>query len=151
LPQSSGVLIASNEWHRDGIPFAAKGFTFSGRKWTHLRDDKLMLVRGSVGRHGEAEVLQRDDDELIAMVRADLAELTGVTATPIDAIVTRWGGGLPQYGIGHLDTIAQILSAVAAVPGLEVAGAALHGVGVPACIETANAAAQRIAAGLLRH
>jgi protoporphyrinogen/coproporphyrinogen III oxidase len=34
------------------------------------------------------------------------------------------------------------------VPGLAVAGALLRGVGVPACIASADAAAQRIAAHL---
>ena len=38
-----------------------------------------------------------------------------------------------------------IEEAVAGVPGLAVAGAALHGVGVPACVGTARAAAERLA------
>jgi protoporphyrinogen/coproporphyrinogen III oxidase len=108
-----------------------------------------VLVRGSVGRHGEAHLLQRDDDELVAAVRHDLRELTGVTAEPIDTLVTRWGGGLPQYGVGHLDVVRDIEDAVAAVPGLAVAGATLHGVGIPACIATGDAAAARVAAHVL--
>src|SRR6266702_2413357 len=144
LPDSSGVLLASGERHADGTPFTAKGFTFSSRKWTHLAGPDHLLVRGSVGRFGEADVLQRDDADLVAAVRADLAELTGVTATPLDSVVTRWGGGLPQYGVGHLDLVDTIERAVAEVPGLAVAGAALHGVGLPACVASADKAARRI-------
>ncbi|MBV8995639.1 MAG: protoporphyrinogen oxidase, partial [Pseudonocardiales bacterium] len=95
LPQSSGVLVAAGE------PFSAKAFTFSGRKWAHASSQEVMLVRASLGRHGEARVLQRDDAELIELVRADLAALTGITARPIDTVVARWGGGLPQYAPGH--------------------------------------------------
>jgi oxygen-dependent protoporphyrinogen oxidase len=146
IPRTSGVLIASGERHRDGTPFTTKGFTYSARKWAHFGDENVLLIRGSVGRHGETEVLQRDDDELVELIRADLAELTGVIATPLDTNVTRWGGGLPQYAVGHLDAVADIERAVAAIPGLAIAGAALHGVGVPACIATADAAARRIAA-----
>jgi oxygen-dependent protoporphyrinogen oxidase len=60
--------------------------------------------------------------------------------------VTRWGGGLPQYAVGHLDRVARIRSAVAAVPGLAVCGATYDGVGVPACIRTGLAAAEQLLA-----
>ncbi len=58
--------------------------------------------------------------------------------------MTRWGGGLPQYGPGHVERVARLERAVAGVPGLEVAGAALHGVGIPACVATGDAAARRL-------
>ena len=83
--------------------------------------------------------LQRDDAELVALVRRDLAALTGHRrATPVDALVTRWGGGLPQYAVGHVERVARIRAAVAAVPGLAVCGAAYDGVGIPACIASAR-------------
>lgn len=145
LPATSGVLIARGEKHADGTPFTAKAFTYSGRKWPHLaRTGGEVLLRASVGRFGAAEELRFDDEELLRRVRADLAELTGVTAQPVDSVVLRWGGGLPQYRAGHLDVVADIERAVDEVPGLAVAGAALHGVGVPACIATGEQAATRI-------
>lgn len=145
LPASSGVLIGSGERHADGTPFTAKAFTYSSRKWPHLNGPGELLVRGSVGRYGETDLLRHEDAELVRLVLADLAELTGLTARPRDVVVARWGGGLPQYGVGHLDLVAAIERAVAEVPGLAVAGATLHGVGLPACVATADAAAARIA------
>jgi protoporphyrinogen/coproporphyrinogen III oxidase len=150
LPDESGVLVAAGERHADGTPFTAKAFTFSSRKWAHLSERGLVVVRGSVGRHGEADVLQRGDEDVVAAVRADLAELTGVTAAPVDAVVARWGGGLPQYGVGHTATVAAIERAVGEQPGLGVAGATLHGVGLPACVASGHAGADRVAAHLLR-
>ncbi|RCW43968.1 oxygen-dependent protoporphyrinogen oxidase [Halopolyspora algeriensis] len=148
LPEASGVLVARGETHADGTPFTAKAFTFSSRKWPHLRGrDGEVLVRASVGRFGQAAELRMDDGELLRGVRNDLAELTGIRAEPVDSVVARWGGGLPQYGVGHLDTVAGIESAMAEVPGLTLAGAMLHGVGVPACVATGEAAA----AELVRH
>jgi oxygen-dependent protoporphyrinogen oxidase len=145
LPSSSGVLIGERERRSDGRPFTAKAFTFSARKWSHHSGPgDPVLIRGSVGRFGEARSLQVGDDELIARVRSDLADLTGVTAEPVDSHVQRWGGGLPQYGVGHLDRVARIERAVARLDGLAVAGAALHGVGVPACVATGTAAALRV-------
>lgn len=147
LPQSSGVLIGQGERHSDGSPFTAKAFTFSARKWTHHAvEGEPVLLRGSVGRFGDIESLRACDEELVRQVRADLAELTGITAVPVDSQVMRWGGGLPQYRAGHTELVARIERRVASVPGLELTGAALHGVGIPACIATADTAARRLVA-----
>jgi protoporphyrinogen/coproporphyrinogen III oxidase len=142
LPATSGALIASGE------PLAVKGVTHSTTKWAHLSPDGLVRLRASVGRFGEAASLRVDDAELVARVRADLATLAGITAAPIAAHVQRWGGGLPQYGVGHLDRVAAIEGGLP--EGLAVAGAALHGVGVPACVGTGRAAADRLAPALRR-
>ena len=72
---------------------------------------------------------------------AELAEATGLTARPVDHHVQRWGGGLPQYAVGHLDRVARVRAAVALVPGLAVCGAAYDGVGIPAVIGSARRAA----------
>jgi protoporphyrinogen/coproporphyrinogen III oxidase len=130
---------------------AVKAVTFSTVKWPHLQRDNpgVHLVRCSVGRLGEDVVLQRDDAELAALAAADLADATGVRGDPVDVRVTRWGGGLPQYSVGHLDRVAAIRAAVAGVPGLAVCGAAYDGVGIPACIATARLAADQVVAYLV--
>lgn len=145
LPPTSGVLIAADE------PLSIKGATYSSHKWGHLAPaatDGLVRLRTSLGRFGDAAALQVEDAELVTRVRGDLAVLAGVVATPVAAHVQRWGGGLPQYAVGHLDRVVAIEGAVGSVPRLAVAGSALHGVGVPACIGTARAAAERVAAQL---
>jgi protoporphyrinogen/coproporphyrinogen III oxidase len=141
LPDTSGVLVAAGE------PVSIKAATHSSRKWPHLAaaTDGLVRLRTSLGRFGEETTLQVDDAELVARSRADLAALAGITAAPVAVHVQRWGGGLPQYAVGHVDRVRAIEEAVAGVPGLAVAGAALHGVGVPACVATARAAAERLA------
>ena len=62
----------------------------------------------------------------------------------VDAHVQRWGGGLPQYTVGHATRMATVREAVARRPGLEVSGAAYQGVGIPAVIASATGAAQRV-------
>jgi protoporphyrinogen/coproporphyrinogen III oxidase len=145
LPSTSGVLVAADE------PFSIKAATHSARKWSHLAPeatDGLVRLRSSLGRFGEAATLRVDDAELVGRVRADLAALAGITAAPVAVHVQRWGGGLPQYAVGHVERIGALEDAVARVAGLAVVGAALHGVGVPACVATARAAGERIAAQL---
>jgi oxygen-dependent protoporphyrinogen oxidase len=125
---------------------AIKAVTFSTVKWPHLQrgDPGLHIVRCSVGRLGEDAVLQRDDAELASLAAKDLGEATGVRGEPVDSRVTRWGGGLPQYSVGHLERVARIRAAIAALPGLAVCGAAYDGVGIPACIATARLAADQV-------
>lgn len=141
LPATSGALVATGE------PRHAKAFTHSSRKWPHLDDGATVLLRASLGRFGDAAVLGRDDADLVELVRADLAALHGLAAAPVDTAVARWPGGLPQYAPGHLERVGRLLAAVAGVPGLAVAGSLLHGVGVPATVGSARAAAERVAAG----
>jgi protoporphyrinogen/coproporphyrinogen III oxidase len=129
---------------------AIKAVTFSTVKWPHLRaiQPDLHVVRCSVGRLGEDSVLQRDDAELAALAAADLADATGVRGAPADVRVSRWGGGLPQYSVGHLDRVARIRAGIASQPGLAVCGAAYDGVGIPACIATARLAVEQVLAYL---
>jgi oxygen-dependent protoporphyrinogen oxidase len=101
----------------------------------------MHIVRCSAGRIGEERILQRDDAELAAIAASEFAAATGVSGEPAQTRVTRWGGGLPQYTVGHLERVAAIRAAVAAQPGLAVCGAAYDGLGIPACIATARAAA----------
>lgn len=138
LPQNSGILIATGE------PLRAKAFTLSSRKWPHLAA-RGAVVRASFGKFGDDAPLGWTDEELIAAATDDLATVTGMPIAPLSAVVQRWRGGLAQYAPGHPERVAAIESGVAKVERLAVAGAYLHGVGVPACVAAATAAARRIA------
>jgi protoporphyrinogen/coproporphyrinogen III oxidase len=142
--EGSGYLVPA----ADGRP--VKAVTFATVKWPHLRDAAagLVIVRCSLGRIGEEALLQSTDEELAAVAAADLAAATGARGAPVASRVSRWGGGLPQYTVGHLDRVARIRAAVAGQPGLAVCGAAYDGIGIPACVATARLAAGQIAAYL---
>jgi oxygen-dependent protoporphyrinogen oxidase len=145
-PRGSGFLVPAVDRR------AVKAVTFSTVKWPHLRaaGTGLQIVRCSVGRLGEEAILQRDDGELAALAAADLAAATGVAGPPADVRVTRWGGGLPQFSVGHLDRVARIRAGAAQLPGLAVCGAAFDGVGIPACIASARLAADQVMSYLSR-
>jgi len=144
LPEGSGYLVPAVDGR------TVKAVTFSTIKWPHLQaaGEPVLVARCSVGRIGEEAVLQRDDGELAAIASAELAAATGVRGAPIDTRVSRWGGGLPQYTVGHLERVARIRAGVAAQPGLAVCGAAYDGIGIPACIASARQAATWVLAYL---
>lgn len=138
LPDNSGVLVATD------AGLAVKAFTLSSRKWTHLAEREVPLLRASLGRFGDADNLDLSDAELIELATADLRTVLGLDVRATAATVQRWRGGLPQYAPGHLDRVAAIEDAVRDVPGLAVAGAWSHGVGVPACVASATRAAASV-------
>ncbi|MBF6096986.1 protoporphyrinogen oxidase [Nocardia cyriacigeorgica] len=142
LPQNSGVLVATGE------PLSAKAFTLSSRKWPHLAEREIALVRASFGKFGDDAVLGWPDGELVAAAVADLSTVTGVPISPLSATVQRWPGALAQYAPGHTERIAEIESVAAEFDTLAITGAYLHGVGVPACVASATAAAHHVAAAL---
>lgn len=119
-----------------------KAVTFTSRKWGRTGP---AVVRASVGRAGEESVLQRDDADLVEVVLAELAAAVGPLPPLLDARVTRWGGGLPQYAPGHLDLVRRLREALP--PGVAVAGAGYDGVGVPAVIRSGQDAARALTMG----
>jgi oxygen-dependent protoporphyrinogen oxidase len=129
---------------------AIKAATYSFAKWQWVRDAGagLLVMRCSLGRHREEHQLQRTDDELVDLALVDLADAIGLSVRPVDTHVQRWGGGLPQYAVGHVDRVASVRAAVARLPGLTVCGAAYDGIGIPACIASGHRAADEVLAGL---
>lgn len=144
LPKGSGFLVPPVEGR------SIKAVTLTSAKWGWYADvaPDLVLLRASVGRLGEEALLQRDDAELVDQVRADLADAIGLRGSPVASRVTRWGGGLPQYTVGHLGRVERIRADLARHPGLTVAGAAYDGVGIPACIASGARAATEVGTAL---
>lgn len=161
----ASVGLVALAYRRDDVPASAlrgsghlvppregrvvKAATYSSRKWSWVASavPGLELVRMSVGRHGEAEQLQHDDADLVRMASDDAADVLGLRGRPVAASVFRWGGSLPQYTVGHVGRAARVHAAVAENPGLAVAGAAVDGVGIPACIASARQAAEAVLQG----
>ncbi|MFJ8536080.1 protoporphyrinogen oxidase [Streptomyces sp. NPDC093591] len=140
LPAGSGFLVPPVDGR------TIKASTFASQKWGWIADEDpdVVVLRTSVGRYGETEILERDDAHLVDVSRHDLEAATGLAATPLETRVTRWTDGLPQYPVGHHARVARIREHVAKVPGLAVCGAQYDGVGIPACIASAYAAVDQI-------
>lgn len=128
----------------DGRQVKAATYSFQKWDWVRQASPELLVMRTSIGRHREEHQLQVTDEELVERSLVDLRAAIGLAARPVDWHVQRWGGGLPQYAVGHLDRVRRIRDAVAALPGLAVCGAAYDGLGIPACIASAELAAAQV-------
>jgi protoporphyrinogen/coproporphyrinogen III oxidase len=136
---SSGFLVPPTE------PLTIKASTFSSSKWPWLAraHPELTFVRASIGRHREEATLQQPDHELARLALRDLSAVLGTPLPePVEMHVQRWGGGLPQYAVGHRALVDRARAGLP--PTLEAGGAAYDGVGIPACIGSGRAAARRL-------
>ena len=142
LPQNSGVLVSTG-----AEDVHAKAFTFSSRKWPHLAERGGALVRASFGRFGDNVAITATEDDLVDWALDDLETITGFDgrAAGLEEIyVQRWLGGLPRFDENHLATVAKVRSLLLDEPKashISLTGAWAGGVGVPAVIADARAAA----------
>ena len=145
-PVGSGLLVPPGQ-----LP-TVKAVTHSSTKWGWLRervtdawDADVHAVRASVGRLGEEQLLQVGDTELVDRTVAELRGLPGWSGVEVvESAVQRWGGGLPQYEVGHTDLVGRLRSELVGRRGLAVCGAAYDGVGIAACLGSADVAVNKI-------
>lgn len=137
-PAGSGFLVPRGE-HR-----LMTACSFASSKWPHWASPGEMVLRASAGRWGDERALALDDGELVDRLHNELAGALSLNEGPFASRVTRWPGAFPQYRPGHLARVARIEDALRRdCPRVQLAGSALRGVGIPACIAQGRAAARR--------
>lgn len=144
LPAGSGFLVPRKEGR------LLTGCTVLSTKWPAMAVEGEVLVRASTGRYGDDRPGRLDDAELVARAGADLAELLGVRGEPLATHVERYDRAFPQYLPGHLGRIERARAALAKLPPIELAGAALGGIGIPACLTSGERAAAALLERLTR-
>jgi oxygen-dependent protoporphyrinogen oxidase len=155
----AGTSIVSLALRRDQVarPLDAFGFvvpvrekrrilaaSFASVKFPDRAPDDVILVRVFIGGACQRELADLGDDALRQVAADELHELIGTRGRPQFLDVARWPGSMPQYHVGHCDLVASIERKVGQCRGLALAGNAYHGVGIPACIHSGEAAAERI-------
>lgn len=117
------------------------GCTFTQVKYANRAPEGYALLRVFLG----GEVVERKSEaEWQQLVRADLQKLVGVTAEPL--FTQTWSGSrcMPHYYVGHLERVEEMEARTAAIRGLEIAGNAFRGVGIPDSVHSGEQAAERL-------
>ena len=118
--------------------------TWVSTKLNFRAPDDGVLVRTFVGGTGREDLVDLDDETLVAQSREELEDLMGVTADPVFARIFRWKRGRPQFDVGHLDRVAEMEHLAGQVGGLYLTGSAYRGLAIPDCIVQAVDTVDRI-------
>lgn len=139
LPKGFGFLVPEGEG--SGLLAA----TFVDQKFPGRAPQGARLLRGFFGGKIAASFAHKPDSEVAARTLAELRALLGPLPEPKFSLVRRWPRSLPQYGVGHLDRMAELQSLVDQQRGLWLLGNAYRGVGLPDLVRDARTAAREVA------
>jgi oxygen-dependent protoporphyrinogen oxidase len=159
----AGCVVVNLAFERDAIPHPLDSFgfivphverrsvlacTFCSVKYAERAPEGKVLLRVFLGGGCRPEVLDWSDERVLQVVRSELQELLRVERQPLFSRITRWQRSMPQYHLGHVQRVKQIEERVEGLSGLELAGNAYRGVGIPHCIHSGQQASDRLAAVL---
>lgn len=137
---ASGFLVADPE------DLLLTACSWTSAKWAHLDSPDTVVLRASAGSAGDERIAHLHDGDLVARLVQDLGVTMGLQGPPCEVRISHWAHSLPQYHVGHAARVADIEATLAAEHDAPVVltGAAYGGVGLPACIHHARAAARRL-------
>ncbi len=163
IPYSSAILVtlvyerASLHHPLDGFGFlvprierrSIAAATWISTKFPSRTPPHLAAIRAFIVGEEATALMEATDPELIDLVKAELRQWMGITATQRLSTLYRWPRSMPQYVVGHRERQMRIEESLLEHSGLFLAGNAYDGVGIPDCIRRAKAIAQTIALGPL--
>jgi oxygen-dependent protoporphyrinogen oxidase len=143
LPPGTGFIVPGIRLDPSG-PTTITACTWVSSKWPREEHRGRAVLRCFVGRDGDEGSLEKDDQEIARLARRDVEATAPLRGVPEATSVVRWPRSMPQYRVGHLDTLDGIDRALASSPGLVLAGSAYRGVGIADCVRQAGQAAERV-------
>jgi oxygen-dependent protoporphyrinogen oxidase len=157
LAHASVTLVTVEFERQPGSDFPGSGFLVprvDGRlmtactaldvKWPTLARPDRSTFRLSAGRHGDDRVTEMSDEAVVEALLEELREAVGIRGDPVEVRVTRWPRSFLQPVPGHHHRVSALLAVAAGHPRISFAGQWTTGVGIPAAIERAGAAAHQL-------
>ncbi|MCA9140630.1 MAG: protoporphyrinogen oxidase, partial [Planctomycetales bacterium] len=132
LPRQFGFVVPQIE-HRKIL-----AASFASHKYPIRCPSDHTIIRVFVGGAVQPELLNQSDQQIIELVRGELADLIGMSGEPTLVRVVRWNNAMPQYHVGHLGRVQKIEDAVAKIDHLNLVTNALRGVGIAPVIAAAK-------------
>ncbi len=130
IPRSEGCRILGTLWDSSIFP--------------HRAPDGMVLLRSMMGGATYTEAIELSDEQVLAMVRADLERIMGIQAAPDFVRIFRHRRAIPMYLLEHRRRVAALEEHLTTLPGLFISGNAFYGVGLNDCVHAGNQVAGRI-------
>ncbi|MDE0088646.1 MAG: protoporphyrinogen oxidase [Candidatus Poribacteria bacterium] len=119
------------------------GCSFSSVKFENRAPADHLLLRAFVGGNTFEGKINGNltQNDLVSTALKDVSNLLGIKKEPVFSIVSEHSQAMAQYLVGHKKLIHEIEKLTKDLPGLELAGNAYHGIGIPDCIHSGEQAA----------
>lgn len=140
IPRGFGFLVPP-ELALGETPELLAG-TFMHQKFRHRAPEGAVFLRGFFGGRAAPAIMDREDKEILEMAHARFSRVLGLLPSATCSVVRRWPQSLPQYSVGHPQRMRALEQRLEALPGLALTGNAYRGVGLPAVVHHARAAAK---------
>lgn len=159
----AGCVVVNVGYERQAIPGPLDSFgflvphveqrpvlacTYSSVKYAQRAPDGKVLLRAFLGGACFPEVMDWPDAKVLQTVQDELRRMLHINQPPLFSRIKRWRRAMPQQILGHSQRVQKIEDSVATLHGLELAGNAYHGVGIPHCIRGGQEAGGRLVKAL---
>jgi protoporphyrinogen/coproporphyrinogen III oxidase len=157
--QYAPIAVVAAGYRCDQLRQAANGFGFLvprgerrrvlGTVWNSSlfpgrAPEDMACFTSFAGGATDPELFSKSDDEIAEIIGGEVGQILGITGPPATYLVNRYMRALPQYNLGHSETISELSEAASAIPGLFLTGNYLSGPSIGSCIEQANQTADAV-------
>jgi protoporphyrinogen/coproporphyrinogen III oxidase len=137
-----GVLIPRVEKYR------TLGIVWNSSLFPDRGGEGRTTLTSFVGGATEPEIVEKRDEEILAIVEEESARILGITGQPIVSRLWKHPKALPQYNLGHGHNVEAVRESERAIPGLYFVGNYLEGPSIGKCVEGGSQAAESVRAYL---
>lgn len=137
----TGFITANNN------ELSCNACTWTSRKWEHTSSKHNLLVRlfYKSSHPSYVSLKEMNEAQIIEIALEDIRKSLGITAQPVESLITPWTESMPNYVINHGQKVDAIEKQLAAsYPGIVLAGCSYYGVGIPDCIENGVETSKKI-------
>jgi oxygen-dependent protoporphyrinogen oxidase len=120
--------------------------TWSSTKFDRRAPEGYVLLRAFFGGSRTPHMMSTGDDELLAVVRREIAAIMGITTPHLFHRIYRYFDANPQYDVGHLSRVATIEASLPRC--IHVTGSPYGGIGIPDCVYHAQVTVDSILNGI---
>jgi len=157
--QYAPIAVVAAAYRRDQMRHPANGFGFLvprserrrvlGTVWNSSlfpgrAPEDMTSFTSFAGGATDPELFSKSDDEIAEIICGEVGQILGITGPPVTYLVNRYVRALPQYNLGHTDTVLELSAVASVIPGLFLAGNYLSGPSIGSCVEQANQTAEAV-------
>lgn len=120
------------------------GTVFSSSLFAGRAPDGMVAFTSFAGGATDPKFCELSDEKITATICDEVARVLAITGVPVATNVHKYERALPQYNLGHTQTIKSLESLTSATPGLFLAGNYLSGPSIGSCLKQASRTAQEV-------